>query len=369
MKILIACASDWTSIARLPRVLKRAGATVHALSAPARALLCTRYVDVRHQAPAPVDDFVGALRDHLERHRYDWVIVADDPLLTALTERRDLPWLRGILPVDGEWAAVLASKAELCLRGTAAGLPIPDTRVCHSPEEVRRAAVELGPPFMLKESAGFGGLGVRCVRALDELEPELAELDGWPLVLQRFIDGPIGNTVVLYRRGTPLAWMSAYKVRTCPGPFGPSSARRFMTHADVKPLVERIGALTGFHGFCAFDWVHAGDRLHLIELNARPVPTIHMSAHAGIDFSRAVRDLLHGGGAVQEPSEPPGDAPIVPMFPEDLIRGALEGELSLPLADVPWSDPSLLQFHVSRMWRARRSLTEVRSAFNLRLPT
>src|SRR5262249_32862264 len=111
--VLIACASDWASPARLPLVLKKAGARVSALCAPGRPLAATRYVDERIAAPLELDEFVVALEHELARVAYDWVLVADDPLLSALAARRRERWLDGVLPIAGEHraAAALASKA------------------------------------------------------------------------------------------------------------------------------------------------------------------------------------------------------------------------------------------------------------------
>ena len=354
MKVLVACASDWTAPARLPRVLRRAGLEVHALTAPHHAIARTRYVDRVHEAP-------DAMEGYLERLRalapdFDWVVLVDDPLLGALAARREEPWVRALLPMQGRWAAALASKAAFCRLGQEAGLPIAPAAICRTVEDARAAVGELGLPLILKQSAGFAGLGVKLVNHERELEAAFLALasDGDVVVAQRFIEGPIGNTVALYHRGRPCCWMSAYKVRTWPGPFGPSSARRFMNHPQIAPMLERLGALTGYHGFCALDWVHAPveDRLHLIELNARPVPTIHMGPRAGVDFSKAVRDLMNGKQTVQAPPDPPADGPVVPMFPEDIYRASSEGALSLPLGDVPWSDPPLLAHHLRLMWRA-----------------
>jgi hypothetical protein len=136
-----------------------------------------------------------------------------------------------------------------------------------------------------------------------------------------------------------------------------------MTHPDVEPLVRRVGELTRYHGFAALDWVldHSG-RLRIIELNARPVPTIHMGPLAGVDFSRAVRGMLAGDPAVQVPPDPPADAPVVPMFPEDLWRSFAEDEVSvaqwLPrpgrFTDLPWQDPPLLLYHLRVIYKAVR---------------
>ncbi len=362
--ILVACASEWLAPARLPRVLRRAGARVAAFCPRAWPLAQTRFVDEVIDAPPALDAYVEALRDHLADARYDWVLVVDDPLLEALAARRHEAWLDGVLPVAAAnpWSRALASKAAFTTLATEAGLPVPPSRVCRTIDDARAAAAAIGLPLMLKTSGGFAGLGVRQVRAADELESAFAALqDGVPLVAQRFVDGPIGNTVVLFDRGVPICWHSAFKVRTWPGPFGPSSARRFMSHPDVEPLIRSVGARSGYHGFCALDWVLDGDdRLQIIELNARPVPTIHMGPLAGVDFARAVRELLDGVPRVQPPR--PRVERVVPMFPEDVWRAASENSLSLAawlpwpgrFSDVPWNDPPLLLHHLRRFARAAR---------------
>jgi predicted ATP-grasp superfamily ATP-dependent carboligase len=367
-EVLVACASDWASPARLPRVLAAAGARVVALSPAGYALTATRYVDRVVDAPAELEAYVDALRDHLDAHRYAWVIVADDPLLVALRARalRGERWLRTLLPIasDHPWSSIVASKTAFARLGAAAGLPVPASRTCHAEPDAARAADELGLPLMLKQAAGFAGLGVRLVRDRADVARAWADVAGGaePVVAQRFVEGPVGNTTFLMERGRPIAWMSAYKARTFQGPFGPSSARRFMVHGDVAPLLARVGALTGYHGFGAVDWIHgADDRLHTIELNARPVPAIHMGPRAGVDFARAVREMLAGAATVQVPPAPPVDAPVHPMFPEDVYRLAHERALDrrawAASADVPWGDPRLLLHHLRVFYRAVRSVT------------
>ncbi|HZS37240.1 MAG TPA: hypothetical protein VFF06_10450 [Polyangia bacterium] len=367
--VLVACSQTWSSPARLPRVLARAGCRVSVLCPPGAPLASTRFADERIAAPAELPAYVDALAEHLERagDRYRWLLITDDPLLDALARRRAEPWIAARLPIDGRsrFAALLASKADFTDAAAAAGLPIPASRVCASLSGARAAAAEIGFPVMLKKSLSFAGLGVRAAADDAELARAFLELDdGAPLVLQRFHQGRIGNSVVLFQEGRPICWMSAYKSRTWPGPFGPSSARQFMSHADVEPILAAFGALTGYHGFGAVDWVcdAVTGRLVILEFNARPVPTIHMSRLAGVDFSSSIAAMLAGRAEVQRPPErAPG--PIVRMFPEDVYRAATEkqplelaGLLPWPgrYSDVPWSDPPLLAWHLRAFRRAAR---------------
>src|SRR5207249_3269083 len=96
--VLVACSSDWTSPARLPRVLRQAGARVTALTALGRPLAATRFVDRLVEAPVELAAYVDLLRRHLEETRHDWVVLIDDSLLAAVRDRRDEAWTRGLLP-------------------------------------------------------------------------------------------------------------------------------------------------------------------------------------------------------------------------------------------------------------------------------
>jgi len=365
-RVLVTCSAPWTAPARLPWVLRRAGCHVSAFAAPETALASTRFVDRVVPAPATIDAYVDALEAHLTREAYAWVLVTDDMLLEALVARRHSRALAPCLPVDPEspWIRVLGSKAALVEIGGA--LPLAPSRLCATLADAERGAAELGYPIIVKKSVSWGGLGVRAVHVPAELAEAFASVTGdEPVVLQKLVRGQVGSTIALFDR-TPLCWMSAFKARTFPGPYGPSSARRFMSHADVEPLLEAFGAASQYRGFAAFDWIldEATQRLAVIEVNTRAVPTIHMGRFAGVDFAASIRAMLAGTRAVQRPPAMPDDAPVIAMFPEDFYRAAVDKAAPPPAhreprwRDVPWTDVPLLAYHVRatmKAWRAERA--------------
>jgi predicted ATP-grasp superfamily ATP-dependent carboligase len=162
-------------------------------------------------------------------------------------------------------------------------------------EEARLHAPRLGYPIMLKLSVSYAGLGVRKVDDDSELAAAWSDLHAdRQVVLQRHVGGKLGNTAVLYSRGRPLASMSALKSRRWPGPFGPSAARELMHHDAIDDVVDRFGARSKYDGFCAFDWIlDSRDDLNVIELNARPVPALHLAKHVGVDFAEVISESLH----------------------------------------------------------------------------
>ncbi len=362
LRVLVACGENWDSPARLPRVLQNAGCEVDVFCSATWGLAQTRFIDRIVEAPQTLDEYVDALRAYLEVHRtsYQWIIVADDPLLAALVRRANEPWLADWFPVDPASSAVsmISSKVGFVGAALASGLHVPPSHICSTFEECERAAEALGFPIVLKASESYSGLGVRAAHNSGELADAFREVRT-PLVVQKFIQGRLGNTIALFDHGVPVCSMSSYKVRTWPGPFGPSSARQFMSHPEAESVVAHVGALTGFHGLGAVDWVRdeSTDKLVVLEFNARPVPTLHMGPLAGVDFSVAIRSMLEGNRVIQEPAVANENVLILPMFPEDFYRAATEGTdaafetLQRELegyCDVPWDDEPLLNYHLRR---------------------
>ena len=376
-RVLVACASAWDAPARLPRLLSDAGChvTVTCPEGEGGALSQTRYVHAFAPAPrgASPADVVTALRHHLRRNRYDWVVAADDPLLEALADlgADDLGWAASWLPVDVGRVSprVLASKAEFVGVAVAAGLPVPASARATSAEEVVRASASIGFPLVVKRACSYAGMGVRLATTAAELRDACDELCAGTLpeiVVQSFVTGRLGNTMALFQRGVPVAWLSAYKARTFPGAFGPSAARQLADPPEAPGILHALGALLGYHGFCAVDWIEDArtGRLQILELNARPVPALHLGAGDGVDFAGAVRSLVRGEhqGAQRARALRDGE-PVTPLFPQDFYRAVTEGDGAAleawrhgtqPYADIPWDDPPLLAYYLRRRLIRRR---------------
>jgi hypothetical protein len=374
-RVLLACGSDWQAPVRLPRLFQRAGCKVTVFASPDWGITKTRFIDEIVPAPTDLPAYVDSLRAHLalNQRKYGWIVVVDDPLLEALVRRKEESWTREILPLSpaAGFVELLADKSALSHLSTNLDLPMPASAVCDSLQEASAAAHELGYPLVVKLSASFAGMGVRKVDDASQLQAMWSELRAEKqVVLQRFVDGRLGNTAALFSKGQLLASMSAFKSRTWPGAFGPSSARQFTHEDQIDVLLERFGSQTNYDGFCAFDWIlNSDDQINVIELNARPVPALHMATRVGVDFSEAIREFLLARSAPdrlraapQCPSRTRNEA-IFPMFPEDFQRAIAEaddaglarflpGEIGYD--DIPWDDAPFLA-HVLRRRATRRA--------------
>jgi hypothetical protein len=366
-------------------LLRRAGAQVCVYTRNRAPVRWSRHIDRLYAAPAGVD-FVAGFKSHLASHRYDWVIVGDEPTLYAIVDftRTDCDgpsWTDGWFPIPGgaERFEALVTKAGFVDATRAAGVPIPDSRVCTDLDAARTAAADMGYPVMLKTSVGSAGDGVAKARDQRELDAVFARFAARPpLVVQKFLPGQLGLTEMLFDHGRPICWWPTFKPLVYPEPFGPSCVRVLLDQAGIdrmEPIVHKIGAMTGFHGLCAIDWIvdEAGD-FRVIEFNPRPTPGAHLAKLAGEDVSLAVADMLAGKCLPQRPRQTKYTHRPVYMFPQYLKRAMREHPASLrhflPFAglhDFPWAEPWLLlkelvptPYTIRR--RLRRMLTGPRRA-------
>jgi len=355
--ILLVATVDAVGVTRLPGVLSHGGCRVTVLCASKLALRRSRFVHRWLEGPRDPREMMGALRQHLARHGggYRHVIAADEPLLWVLRENAEdwmAPWFPA--PFRGCDLDAVFSKRGFVAAASAHALPIPATRLCSSLAQVRQTASEFGFPLVLKADRGLSGSGVRVPRTNEQLEADFATLRGEAgLLVQQFVDGELGTTPVLFDRGRPVCWFSAYTREHWPTRFTSSTALEITDVADMEAILDAIGRITCFNGLCGLDWVEdpATKRIRLLELNPRPTPGLRLARRAGVDFSIAIRDWLGGRERVQRPRAPDGN-PLFPMFPQALYRAIDDRRPSLAaraIADAPFRDPGLLAAQTRRV--------------------
>jgi predicted ATP-grasp superfamily ATP-dependent carboligase len=360
---------DWIAAGRLPLLLRSAGLAVDMYSRRGCVARHSRFVDRRFDAPDGDLPYFDELRRLLELrgHEWCWVLPTTDVDVRGLAVRARDRWAAAILParVEREVIHALLSKAAMDVLLARAGVPVPRSRALQGPEELLRFAADVGAPVVLKPVDGVAGGGVVLVQDPGELEDVfLRVVAAHPaLMVQEYVRGRVGFCQAVFDTGRLVAWMTAWKARTWPGPFGPSSEVRFASVPEAGEIVSRIGDALGFHGLLSFDFIEQADtgRLVVIEVNARPVGVMARCTHAGVDFAGAIRSLLFGvplEGHVAGTRH----AATVSLFPQNLLRSIVEGDMRslmvalspAALADVPWTDPGLLSAQLRQTLRKLR---------------
>jgi hypothetical protein len=332
-----------------------AGLRVESLCQPTYLLARSRAIARAH--PAAQTTLVADLEALLERERFAWVIVADDALLGALLRIPNPWWLRPWFPVapGSTAAAFIGSKIAFTDGCRDLGLPVPAYRRVASADEAVAAATAFGFPAIGKTGHGFGGNAVRRLADAADVRRWWTQVRGGALV-QRFVHGRYATTEILYARGRVLAYVTSLRTDYWPTPLSAATTREVIDLPQMRPIVERLGAHTGFDGLCGIDFIidENGDPL-LSELNARPTPGYGVRPDVTALFADAVRDRL--AGTVREPATVTRSSGPMHHFPEslsyaatqrtvDAVFGALES-----LRRAPLDEPRLAWAYAARALR------------------
>lgn len=356
-RALCVSSPNWLGIVHSPRVLHQAGFDVTLLAHPRSFAARSRFVE--RLIPATWDPAVNVelLREHLaaEPRPYDWIVLADDPTLMEALRRRSEAWTGACLPTDpaGLGAELLLSKARFMEEAQSRGLPIPPSRTAASRKELGEAAAALGFPVIVKPVQGSSGKGIFVARSADELiESARSEHEGSYLV-QRFVTGRVGSTLVLFDRGVPRAWLASFKLRCHPAPYGPSTARQRVHLPESREVLAGFGRMLGIHGLAAFDWIlpDEGGQALVLECNGRPFSWLHMVGAVGLDLPGAIRAMRAGEPARIAVPETTGE--VIALFPQDPLRAIAESDwkrlvqwLYAPPGPLPWDEPRLFAAHL-----------------------
>ena len=373
--VLLVAASDSMCCVRIPRLLARAGWHVTVMAPPTSLALASRSVARRLPVPGGGDSVVRRLR---ALHKggatpFHWIVLGDEDVVDAVSARLDEPWAAACFPVrpGTDASRVISYKTafiEACRR---AGIRAPSSRVCTRTDEAVPAAGEIGFPLLLKADFGASGTTVWRVNDRSELVARLPSTAGRPFTLQTLLAGEAGVTEMLCDHGRPLAIVSSLMQGIDPVPFGPASSRLYRKSEQAETMAARLAALTGFHGFCGFDWIQCegpDGPVHAIEFHARPTLGFHMAHRGGVDFTLAARRLLRGHDGAPL-VQPPGREASCFFFPKDFTRALRQRDVrallrwipGLAFNDLPWGDPSLAWGLIQRLARQRLSRARPRA--------
>lgn len=361
----------WLAAACLPPQLREAGMLVDVICRPGSLVAKSRFVEQVVLAGGTEVEYFAAVREFLACHRgrYLAVIPVTDTDIRGLALRIDESWVHDVFPAHParEVAAALLGKPAMDDLLRRAGLALPASSRISTAGELEAFGHAVGWPVMLKPVDGVGGGGVVRVENATEAAAAMAQVDArYPeLMAQAFVPGPVASCQVIFNRGEPLAWATSYKVRTWPGPYGPSCAITFAPIPGVAEMLPLIGRALGFHGPLTVDLI-VDERSRapvVIEVNARPAGIMSRGRRGGVDFAAALRQLWLG---VPANAHLQGTRVTVTagLYPQDLLRWFEEEDDAAPqrpwfeaaaVADMPWRDPrvflSSTRFLISRLLR------------------
>lgn len=309
-----------------------AGMRVYVLGAgAARGLRASRCCRAYHQTQfaGDPDILLAEIGELVRRHAIDIVFPADDVstrLLATLNER--LP-ARCIPLPDPAVFDLLNDKWHFTRFCAENGIRAPEGHLYETLHGLRRALAggQLALPITVKPVSPSGGVGVRHIRAPDELD-QLDMVDYRPILVQHHVVGdPVGITIQC-DRGRVLAHVAQRR-----------DAVRFRIIADTDLLdnVTWLATLTRYHGAAHFDAVLSRDdrRAYLVACKPWFCRSIHLLTIAG----RNVFDLALGTTTTTPPPAPLEDGEIGLSVRATLTRPWRAGRLDWKFVRYGLGDP------------------------------
>jgi thioesterase domain-containing protein/glutathione synthase/RimK-type ligase-like ATP-grasp enzyme len=374
---LVVATRTWHASARLALELSKAGFAVRAFCAPGHVLEKVEFVDATRRFSALGE--MRTLRRELEAVAPDLIVPADDSaarLLHALHARacREGPpgeTVRRLVERSlGEPASFerLYARAKVAAAAEAQGVAGPRTLAVRSRTALADAAAELGLPAVLKTDCSTGGRGVAIVHTPVEAEQAFRRLTAPPpwlwsakrLIVDREVDrlaaclqrrrpaanvqafvfGRPANAAAALWRGEVLACVCSEVIETL-YPSGPATVVRIVRDPEMRESVARMARTLGLSGFCGFDFiVDDAGRAHLIEINPRATPTVHLTDADGRSPPQALLAAVRGR-PVPAGEERAGE--FVALFPQELIRDPTSPHLTAGRHDVPVESETLVR--------------------------
>lgn len=392
--LIIAVEETWFGVARLPKFLQISGFAVTALCYASSMIAHTRYLDKKILIQHEIDtkEFVQEILESVENLAPDLIIPGDERTVKLLhflasgkAKEQGFNVSAAILNLihsslgDPRYYYATLSKYHIQEIASQLNLRTPCYTAVTSAEDARRFVEEHGLPIVLKEEFGLAGLGVVICNTQQDLDSALQRFFSkksanpksltskvwrrikkrfgakqrfkwWVeqkpnLSIQKFIHGKTAMCSFVAKSGQVLGGLGAIKERTHPGATGPSTVLRFIEHDEMSGIATAIVRHLGYTGFGSFDYIieDGTDAAHMIELNPRQTPIVHLGSHVNRDLSTALYQTLTTGTYNQD--RPFALHPCrVALFPQEWIRD-MHSEFigrSDCYFDVPWDDPELM---------------------------
>ena len=314
--------------ARMPEVLHGGGLSIAVIGSARGQLLGSPFIDSYEVVAEVPADFTEALlaSPGLVDRGADWVVYDHDELIRDLA-RGSWPdeVKRRLLPAATDAGlAALGSKIGQQVLAEAAGVPVPETRIVFTVDDVTRALREMTGPLLLKSDVGGGGAQVWPLRDARDLSrvPRLPEQ--LPGLVQEYIAGELISVEPLYRRGRLLGLQYSRMERTMGGRFGPSTVRRFLDPPDdVLDTLSALGKAGELHGFGSLTFIRCPRRQRhvLVESDMRINTCVQYGPQLGLDWA----GLLGGDGSGPVATTSLGPAGrVIHVYPRAISAGVSE---------------------------------------------
>ncbi len=254
------------------------------------------------------------------KHKYNLVVIADDPTLGAIlnSDLHNEEKLELLPVVAIQDFNHIFSKIGLSLALEKNGVNTPAYLIAQNGQELKNSAQILGYPMLVKIDSSAGGLGVFECSSDSNLEALVTKLRDYPVLMQKKMKGIEVSMEAFYQNGNLIHFAYStpekYKYK-----FGPTSVRTYVQLACLEKEVFReldlIGKVLGADGFVNISSIRSDedDKLYFIEADMRPNLWINHSKYFGDDAAGKINRYFSTGGRIGYPY------PFNPEYPQQIL--------------------------------------------------
>lgn len=270
----------------------------------------SRYVADRVLCPDPLVDKAAFQAWIVEQREHALVIPATELSLMPLHEIREHPALRDRVALPPHDATVIGfDKERVRVLAEQVGIPVPANVVVTSPSGLasptldlwleRGAVVIKSIHSKVWDQGGGKELTVRMVVNREQLEIHAGQmLESGAIQLQQWVPGHGCGIEVLVDHGEIVLSFAHERLHELPLTGGGSCYRRAIRPpADLLAASQRLLRELGWHGVAMVEFRHDPETgsSYMMELNGRFWGSLPLAQFAGVDFPRALVELLLDG--------------------------------------------------------------------------
>lgn len=263
----------------------------------------SRYIRDRRIYPSPLESrkvFLDWFMSTIGEGQFDYILPLSDVSLYPLREISPKRAEIILPPEDGfEWFFDKSRTIDLAER---CGVPVPRSQVVLSSKEVDPGV--LGPPpyfvKLTRSKIWIGDQGMdlaaHLARTVDDLTKAVDELSRFgPVLLQEYVPGVGVGIEMLCSNGVPLISFAHQRIHEYPLTGGGSSYRVSIDiPQSLFEAAKRLVEAAGWSGVVMVEFKMDSGRFSLMEVNGRFWGSLPLSYRSGIDFPKALIDLLEG---------------------------------------------------------------------------
>ena len=255
-------------------------------------------------------DFDAALLNYLQQNpRVDAIFPVGENSVRKLAQlESDLPDSIKIAMPGSDILDACFDKPRAYQIAHECGVPVPETRVVRTREELQEAVADIGLPLIIKAQDSTSLLlGRKCIFIREQVDFDVVssqwENGQTDYVVQREIAGPRFNCDVVAQAGQIKLYLESRILRTDQHDYAGNSVsdRSIAPTQQRRACCEKFLAEIGYTGVALIQFLHdtRSGKDYFIEANPRAGSTIGLAVHCGVDLPARSLDA-HCGASITD---------------------------------------------------------------------